>query len=86
MPPAHAEAKSLVLSTERKMKQFAKDHSKVMEADIRFQYGFDQLSGKSCEIYAKLQDRNIFVTQKSETFEAAATKAIEKLGYQIKNK
>jgi ribosome-associated translation inhibitor RaiA len=85
-PPAHAEAKALVQSTEKKMKQFFKDYNMVLEADVRFRHGADQASDKSCEIYLKMQDRNIFVIQKGETFDTSVTKAIEKLGYQIKNK
>lgn len=82
-PPAHAETKALVLSTQKKMKLFAKQHQQASEADIRFLHSMDQLNYKSCEIYLKIDGRNIFVIQKGESFDKAATKAIEKLNQQL---
>lgn len=68
------------------MKQFFQNHVMVLEADIRFLHDLGALGGRSCEIHLKLRDRNIFKVHKGETFGASVRKAIEQLGYQIKNK
>lgn len=84
-PPQHPEAKALVMATEKKIKQLFKDHSMVMEADVRFQHGTNDLSDKHCEIYMKLKDRNIFVKEQGQSFDSSLKKAVVKIETQIKH-
>jgi len=83
--PSHAEEKALIRSTEKVMRQFFKNHSSAQEADVRFLFGPDRSGKKICEVYLKMKDRNIFVTQQADSFESSATKALEKLHYQVEN-
>ncbi len=83
--PAHPELRALERSTQTKMKQLSSDHASITEADIRFHHGLNDQGDKSCEIYLKLKDRNIFVKQQGQTFELSMKKAVDKLNNQIKN-
>lgn len=78
-----SEANSLIRYTQKLFQDFPKDHIQVSEAEVRFIHGSSQVSDKICEIYLKLNDKNIFVVQQAVSFETSAVKAVNKLKLQL---
>ena len=82
-PMLGAQASALIYSTQKLFLDFSKGNTQISEADVRFIHGSSQVSDKTCEIYFKWNNRNMFVVQRAVSFETSFVKALNKLKTQI---